>query len=249
MHAGAFVFWLGALPGILARAQAGGPHLATILHRFSTMATPLVAALVLTGSALAVVQLGRPEALTETAYGRLLATKLVAVLALLALAAVNRFRLTPAIAAGAAGAERRFRRSVAAEIALGLVILALASGFRLTPPPRAHDPASEELHVHLHGRSVMADVVLRPGRTGPNTVEIGLADANFAPLKAREVSVAFADPARGIEPIALEAVPGGGRWTTGSVQLPNSGEWSLTLEVLIDDFEQETLRGVVTLPD
>ena len=243
LHAAAFLFWLGALPGIMAGARGAGPGFAATLRRFSAMATPLVAALVLTGAALAAVQLGRPGAIVDTAYGRLLAAKLAAVLALLVLAAFNRVRLTPAIAAGAPGAARRLRHSVAMEIVLGLVILALASGFRLTPPPRALDAADPALQLQLHGRSAGAHVVLRPGRPGPNTVEIGLGG-----LAPREVTVVLRNPAAGVEPIVVAAVPRGGGWATGPVQLPEAGRWSLTLDLLIGDFEKQTLSGEVTLP-
>ncbi len=100
--------------------------------------------------------------------------KLVLVTAHLLRAAFNRLRLTPAIARGEAGAVAKLRRSVVAEIVLGPVVLGLASGCRLTPPPRAIRAAPVELHMHLHGGTVMGDVLPRPGRAGANMVEIGL---------------------------------------------------------------------------
>jgi len=85
--------------------------------------------------------------------------------------------------------------------------------------------------------------VLRPGRPGPNTVEIGLGG-----LAPREVTVVLRNPAAGVEPIVVAAVPRGGGWATGPVQLPEAGRWSLTLDLLIGDFEKQTLSGEVTLP-
>ncbi|WP_204314651.1 CopD family protein, partial [Stenotrophomonas maltophilia] len=75
---------------------------------------------------------------------------LVLVAALIGLAALNRYRLTPALAR-APTEGRALARSVGAEILLVLAILGLVAGWRFTPPPRAlaaaaHAPAS--LHIH-----------------------------------------------------------------------------------------------------
>ena len=242
LHAAAFIFWIGALPGLAERAAQGGGDLVPTLRRFSELAIPLVAGLVLSGAVLAVVQVARPAALVNTSYGRLLTAKLVLVALLLVLAAINRFRLTPAVARGMARATTTLRRSVGAEIALGLMILALASGFRMTPPPRELDAGPAELHLHLHEGGTMAEVVLRPGRAGANAVEIALQDAAMAPLEPMKVEIAFANPDQGVEPIRLEAVRDGPRWRAGPVQLPYGGDWTLRLEVLISDFDQKTLE-------
>ena len=69
-----------------------------VLDRFARVAIPVVGVLVLTGLVLAVVQLETLGALIETRYGMILSVKLALVVILLSLAALNRFRLTPAIA-------------------------------------------------------------------------------------------------------------------------------------------------------
>ncbi|HET9067116.1 MAG TPA: CopD family protein, partial [Amaricoccus sp.] len=249
LHAAGFIFWIGALPWLAARAAApGGPPPAT-LRRFSALAVPLVAGIVLSGAILALVQVGRPSALIATAYGRLLLAKLALVALLLLLAALNRFRLTPGIARGDGAAARRFRRSVAAEILLGLLVLVLASGFRLTPPPRVLALAvPQAAHAHAHGSAAMADVTVTPGRAGANVVEIRLMASDFGPLDPLEVGIAFSDPERGVEPIRLEAArDGSGGWRAGPVQLPHPGRWTLTLDVLVSDFVQERLGTTATI--
>ena len=247
LHAAAFVFWIGALPGLAERAGRGGGTLLPVLRRFSALAVPLVAGLAASGALLAVVQVGRPAALVTTAYGRLLTVKLALVALLLLLAALNRFRLTPAIARGARAAPGSLRRSVAAEIVLGVLILAVASGFRLTPPPRALAAVPAEAYLHLHGQSAMVDLTLTPGRVGPNTAAIGLQTADFGPLAALEVAVAFSAPERGLEPIRLDAVRDGAGWRAGPVQLPQAGAWTVTVEVLVSDFVKETLNSTVVI--
>ncbi|HET9069565.1 MAG TPA: CopD family protein, partial [Amaricoccus sp.] len=249
LHAAGFIFWIGALPWLAEGAAAPGGPAAATLRRFSALAVPLVAGIVLSGAVLAVVQVGRPSALIATAYGRLLLAKLALVGLLLLLAALNRFRLTPAIARGDGAGARAFRRSVTAEILLGLFILVLASGFRLTPPPRALALAvPQAAHAHAHGATAMADVTITPGRAGANVVEIFVTAADFGPLDPLEVGVAFSDPERGVEPIRLAAVRDGtGGWRAGPVQLPHPGRWTLTLDILVSDFAKETLGTTATI--
>ena len=248
VHAGAFVFWIGALPGLAERATTA-PRQALVrsLHRFSRIAVPLVALLVASGVALSAVQLRAPAALLETPYGRLLSLKLVAVALLLALAFANRLWLTPAIVGGGHDAPVRFRRSVLAEITLGLLVLGLASGFRLVPPPRAALAAPAEVHAHLHGPALMASVTLRPGQPGANDVEITLSPAGGAAVDPKAVRIALADPARGVEPIRLEATGSGADWRAGPLLLPHGESWTVTLDVLVSDFVQQRLEAELIL--
>lgn len=248
LHAAAFIFWIGALPGLAERAAHPTAALLATLRRFSSIAVPLVVCLVLSGAGLAAVQLRTPAALIDTAYGRLLLVKLAAVGLLLALAGTNRLRLGPAVLLGMPGAAAALRRSVTAEILLGIVIVGLASGFRLTPPPRAIEAAALEAYVHLHGPTVMADVTLRPGRAGANEAEIDLMTPEGDEVAPLDVRLSFADPVRGIEPIRIDMTRDGGRWRAASVQLPAGGHWVVRAEVLVSDFEKVTLEAETTLP-
>ncbi|MGF1628664.1 MAG: copper resistance CopC/CopD family protein [Kiloniellaceae bacterium] len=248
LHAAAIVFWLGALVPLAGAAARRGAALGPLLRRFSGIAVPAVAILVLTGILLAVVQVATPQALLETAYGRLLLAKLAGVVGLLALAAVNRLSLTPAIKAG--GSSQPLFRSISAEIVVALVVVGLASGFRLTPPPRLLATAvPAETYLHIHQERAMADVTLRPGRAGSNTVEIVLSKGDFSPLQPLEVEVAFAQPDGSIEAIAEQATPGAeGVWRVDALHLPFDGTWSVAVRVLISDFEQVMLTGEIAIP-
>ena len=61
--------------------------------------------------------------------------------------------------------------------------------------------------------------------------------------------IAFADPARGVEPIRLEAVADGATWRAGPFFLPHGGDWVVTLDVLVDDFAEETLGAEIRVGD
>jgi copper transport protein len=248
LHAAALIFWMGSLVPLLFALRGPGPD--RVLQRFSSIAVPAVAVLILSGATLTWLQSGSPAALPGSSYGMVLALKLALVGLLLALAARNRLVLTPTLAAGGPQAAPRLRRAIGAEIVLGLAILALASAFRLTPPPRALAEPAAPLYAHIHTSRAMADIRLTPGRPGPVAVALGFQTGDFAELVPQEVEVLFAQPAAGIEPIRLTALRGGdGLWHAGPVTLPRPGEWEVTLRLLISDFERVTLTDTLTLPD
>ncbi|MCB1345427.1 MAG: copper resistance protein CopC [Rhodobacter sp.] len=248
LHAAALIFWMGSLVPLLLALR--GPEPDTILRRFSSIAVPTVALLILSGMTLTWLQSGSPAALLGSSYGIVLGAKLALVAGLLALAARNRLVLTPALAAGQTTAAPRLSHAIRGEIVLGLAILVLASGFRLTPPPRALIEPAEPLYAHIHTAAAMADIRLTPGRAGPVEVMLGFQTGDFAELVPQEVEVVFAQPEAGIEPIRLTALQGGdGLWHAGPVTLPRPGDWDVTLRLLITDFERVTLTDTLTLTD
>lgn len=106
LHLLAAGLWLGAIAGFLViatgKADASRPWLADALQRFHLTGSIVVATLLATGILNALVMLGW-SGLTDaagTAWGQLLALKLFAFAAMICLAALNRFRLAPALAAG-----------------------------------------------------------------------------------------------------------------------------------------------------
>ncbi|WP_019954976.1 copper resistance CopC/CopD family protein [Yoonia vestfoldensis] len=248
LHAAALVFWMGSLLPLLFALR--GADAAVILHRFAAIAIPAVVVLVLSGATLTWLQAGTSTGLMGSAYGIVLAAKLVLVAILLGVAARNRFVLTPALCEAQPQAAPHLRRAIRAEIVLGLAILALASGFRLTPPPRALAAPVAPLYAHIHTDRAMADIRLTPGRAGPVTVMLGFQTGDFAELVPRAAEVIFAQPAAGIAPIRQQALRGGdGLWHAGPVTLPLAGDWEVTLRLLITDFESMILTDTINLPD
>jgi putative copper resistance protein D len=151
LHSWAAAVWLGALVAFLLLLSAPRPSLEATaalhraLHGFSGLGTVLVAVLVLTGIGNGWFLVGpdRLQGLWTTPYGRLLSLKLVLFIAMLALAAANRFRLAPALGRSlAARADPRdelaaLRQSVAVEMAIGLAVLGLVAWFGTLPPPES----------------------------------------------------------------------------------------------------------------
>jgi copper transport protein len=248
VHGAALLFWTGALWPLLRIVSQ--PGAAAPLARFSTLAAPLVALLVLSGAILTWLQAGAPAALLGSAWGLILMGKLGLAAVLVGLAVRNRLVLTPALSADPTTAAPRLGRAIRAEIVLGLAIVALASCFRLAPPPRALIAPAEPLYAHIHGDRAMADIRLTPGRAGPIDITLGFQTGDFAAFVPKEVEVIFAQPEAGIEPIRLDALQrGDGTWQAGPVTLPRPGSWEVTLRLLVTDFESIMLTDTFTLPE
>jgi putative copper resistance protein D len=131
--------WLGALSAfvVLLRVAPREPETARALADFSAVGMLAVAALVATGLTNAWMVLGGVEPLFSTTYGRLLILKVALFALMLGLAALNRFRLVPALGTEAdTTALGRLRQHVAAEQGLGLAVL-LVVGLLGTLDPTA----------------------------------------------------------------------------------------------------------------
>jgi putative copper resistance protein D len=136
VHLLAVAYWIGALwPLVLVSGAPDTARAARILERFGTLAMGFVGALVVAGGLLAWRFLGGVSALWQTQYGNMFSIKLTVFAVLLILAALNRFRLVPQIAAGAPGAGRALRRSIGMEIAAVLLILLITATFTTYSSP------------------------------------------------------------------------------------------------------------------
>jgi copper transport protein len=240
IHGVAVAMWIGALVPLAFNTST------ETLRRFSRLAPLPVAPLVLSGIALAAIQIGSPSAIPTTAYGRIFAAKMTLVVVLLAIAAWNRWRLT------AEANHRKLARTIAAEIVLVFVVLGLVAGWRFTPPPRAlalAAAAAEPLHIHIHGEKAMTDVSMTPGRPGPVSVSLAIQDGDFGPLDAKAVTLTLSNPAAGIEPIKREAKHlDGVIWRVDDLVLPAPGTWQVRVDILVTEFSQVTLEAPLTVP-
>lgn len=269
MHVAAAAFWLGAFWPLRALLRDRAADGVAPVRRFSRVAVPAVALLAAAGAALAAVQVARPAALPGTRYGQLVLAKLLLFAALLGLAAWNRNRLTPALAAGAPGAAARLRRTIGVEAALGAAVLAVTAVLTLTPPPRAsghsgQDAASEAAmadhtghgpHTHdaaegaavlIQASGILAMVEVTPAHAGPNAIRVTLDRAQGDAPAPREVWLELSLPAAGVGPVRrpLRREEAGG-WAYQGPELAIPGRWSMRIEVLLTDFDQVTLSTEV----
>lgn len=134
LHLMAAGFWVGSLIPLWHAAKTTGG--AALLHRFGQIAIYTVALLALAGVIFAWLMAGSLTALISTAYGWTLLSKLGVVTGLLGLAALNKWRLVPALASGAPTAARHLRRSIGIEAGAVLIILIVTATLTsVTTPP------------------------------------------------------------------------------------------------------------------
>lgn len=246
LHAVALIFWVGGLPPLI--ASTFGINSLRTLRRFSNVALPAVIVLVVSGVGLIVIQGADIPTLIASNWGKLLALKLTLVACMLGLALLNKTRLTPALAAAPTAAQIGLRRSIGAEIAFGALVLLVAMCFRLTPPPGAK-ATDEPIYLHLHSAEVMADVVLSSAPPGAVDIALIFADGGAGPLLPKAATISFTDSSAGIGPIKIGATSTfDGTWQAGPITLPTAGPWDVKLNVLITDFKQSTLRGILEPP-
>ena len=142
--------WVGALVGLILLvsrpiARVDRDHLDQThraLQGFGAVGTMIVATIVVTGliNSWFMVGIGNLASLATTLYGELLLIKLALFAVMLALAALNRLRLTPAFersiaAADHSGALGALRKSLALETAGVTAILALVAWLGTLDPP------------------------------------------------------------------------------------------------------------------
>lgn len=121
--------WIGALAALLHAVTVRHPHVdrvAVMLAKFSLLGTVFVATLVVTGviNSLMIVGIADLPALVSSRYGWLLGAKLVLFGGMLGLAALNRWRLTPALERGdSAIAALRLSLLLETGAAIGILVL------------------------------------------------------------------------------------------------------------------------------
>jgi len=146
--------WLGALlPLLLVLGRARGaatPAWQALAHactrRFSALGVTAMALLVITGLVNASFLVGSLAAMASP-YGQLLAAKLTLLVAILMLAAINRWRLMPS------EAIKPLWRNALAELCLGAGILAIVGVLGMTEPP-AHQMGGHHAPHAMHGAHI-----------------------------------------------------------------------------------------------
>ncbi|KRB19669.1 MULTISPECIES: copper resistance CopC/CopD family protein [Mesorhizobium] len=249
VHGAGIAFWAGALVPLGLALKHRTTDAVGFLRRFSRAILPAVAMLAVAGIVLAVIQVQTPSALIGTAYGRLLLVKLVLLIFLFTLAAINRWRLTASAEAGSTEVQRRLTRSIGAEMLIVLAIFGVAAGWRFTPPPRALAiAAAQPVSIHIHTLQAMADLSITPGHAGPVAASMVIMTGDFGPLDAKEVTLVLSKPDSGIEPLKRAATkPGDGSWRVDNLVIPIPGRWTVRLDILVSDFEIVKIEAPVDI--
>ena len=245
LHVLAAGAWLGGLTLLLAcfwprRGQAPGEGAVQATVRFSRLALPAVAVLVVAGSAQAWFHLGSIVAFVHTTYGWALLSKIVLLAGVVALAAGNR-RRTARLAAGGTGAAAapRLRRAMRAEVALAaLALAATATLVRAAPPATiAGGPVVRELD--LGPMRLTMDV--EPASVGPNDYHLYLFDRRTGAQidRVEELTVRLVQRDKRIGPITID-IPrkGPAHYELRNSALGVRGTWEATVTARVSEFDE-----------
>lgn len=146
LHLLGLAFWVGVFAPLHRLAGRDAHAAGALAAEFSAWAVRIVPALAAAGAALFVILTVDPLAALATPYGQLLAAKLALFTLLLGLAALNRYRLTPALQMRTLRAGANLRRSIRLEALVVLAILATTATVTTVASPErpaGHGAAGE----------------------------------------------------------------------------------------------------------
>ncbi|MGH6788361.1 MAG: copper homeostasis membrane protein CopD [Pseudolabrys sp.] len=237
--------WLGALPPLaMLIAHARRAHnrtwekiTAAAVYRFSLIGMVSVATLLASGIVNTWNLVGSIENLIATDYGRIVLLKIGLFVAMVGIATVNRFYLTPRLAS--ADAARQLQYNSIAETCLGLAALLFVGALgTMQPSAHAHSHAAyarvadNAAFVHIHSEEGMADVTLTPGRVGTVRATIRLWNEDLTELSARSVALALTAPTADSAPVTRNALQrADGSWEVDGIPLRETGNWKVVVDV------------------
>jgi copper transport protein len=252
-HVAAAAVWIGGLvvlAGMLLR-KANEAELGVILPEWSRWAANAVIVLIFAGLVQAVVEIGVPNALFDTSYGRLLLVKLGLVAVVIAVAGYSRrlvrSRLGPS-------RPRAMRMAVGIEAAVLAGVLAMSSVLVQTTPGRTEAEAAElaaaattDFVATLDSELYSLEVIVEPAERGSNAVHLTAYTPDGAPQPVEEWRVTAELPASGVEPIEAQILPLTDNHATGEVALPTPGDWLFRFTLRTSEIDQATVEATVTI--
>ncbi|MER5970751.1 copper resistance protein CopC [Streptomyces sp. NPDC002055] len=150
------------------------------------------------------------------------------------------------------------RRTVLAEAAVAVLLLAVTTALTSTEPGRTEEaarsgngtptvPAVRRATATIPFDTGGADgkgtarLSLEPGLTGSNTLDLKLRRPNGKALDAPEVKLAFRLDSRDLGPLPIQPFHlETGHWVSNRLQLPMAGEWEVSLTVRTSEIDQVT---------
>jgi len=250
LHVASVLFWIGSL--IPLRSVLLNSADLAVLERFSRPIALTVLLLVGTGLILGITELGEVNELWNSAYGLVLSAKLLFLLPLFGLAALNRFILTPRIVAGWQDGVCWMRRSITGELLIALVIIGIVVLWHFTPPPRSMSAVAiraDGIHFHAHGLQAMANITVKPAHVGPVQITLNTLDAESRPLEVKGVDLALLAPVDGSEPLRRPAHRlSPSTWQVDGMIIPFPGIWTFRIDLLVSEFEKVPLKAILNVP-
>lgn len=255
VHLAAGLLWLGGLVVFLVMAVSllrrrppspdqpvTGP-LTLLTGHFSNTARLWVGVLGISGLYAAWLQVGSWAALTGTRYGQGLLVKLVLMLPLLGVAAVNLLKTHRALRQGDRRWARRLAGLIGVELALVTGIILAVGVMTATSPARARQaqveayqvaqPDPQPVTLSQAADDLAAELVISPGWAGQNTFTLHLHDEDGQPVSnATLIRLRFTNAEAQVEESELNPEPDGpGVYRATGVNLSLPGTWHIRANI------------------
>lgn len=250
VHLAAAAFWVGGLvvlAGFLLR-HANERELGAILPVWSVWAAISVSALMLAGLIEGVIEIGPPEALLTTNYGRLLLAK-VGLFALVVVVAGYSRRLVRSKLAPRRPSALRIAVIVEAVVLAGA--LGVASVLVQTTPGRTdvveEAAAAGDFGVTLESALYTLQVVVEPAEQGTNLVHLYAFNPAGEPQPVEEWQGTAQLPDGEVEPLDIPLLALTDDHATGQVILPTAGEWEFQFTLRTSEIDQATVTATVPI--
>lgn len=247
IHLVAASIWVGGLTHFVAGMRAARRFeppfrtwlTARLIPHFSALALISVGVLSLTGLYSAVLRVGSLEALNTTLYGRALIGKLIIILPMITIGAVNLLGITPAMKKAAAldltglsnlsglTVADRFRNIITSEVTLG-VLLFLSVSVLTSLPPAQTTATTPAITASADVDDLKMDLDITPGRVGLNTFTLTLTSGGQPVLNAKEVALRFTPASGKLPPSeAVLSAQGNGKYSIKGSYLSLPDNWQM----------------------
>ena len=254
LHVAAASIWVGGIATIVFALPAATralpaedrtPLLLATLARFSPLALASVIVIALTGVVQAYIDVRSLSALASSTYGVLVLAKTLLLIGLIALGAVNRQRIIPALqrlaAVGGTPGEAGvlLRRTTRGELAAMASVFAVTAALVAYAPPI--DAASGPFSINTRFGPAELELYLGPARVGVNSIHLYLINAKTGTqfTATKTLSVTAELPAKSIGPLLLKPyLSGPGHYTIPAAVLSPAGTWTIEIVDRVSQFNE-----------
>lgn len=158
--------------------------------------------------------------------------------------------------------HRGLRRSVLAEVTIGILVLVITTMLTGTQPGRAATESADAVaatrrvtsrttlvpfDVGTPGGHGKVQIELTPGQVGENSVQVVVFGPDGGLVTVPEVRLTFTQEAQKVGPIDAEITDKGGYWTSDGLTLPLPGAWTMKVTVRTSDIDEITVSKKVTI--
>lgn len=254
--------WIGGLIAfsLALSLKAGRSRAGTLIAAFSNVARLAVIALIISGVYATWLQVGTLEALTSTVYGRILVFKLILIVPLLAIAAVNLLVTARKLKAGERIWVGRLRGLIVVEIALACGVLAAAGILTSGAPARgvidARQAAAEAANRPdpyfgmVETDEIMVHLEVLPALVGENEFIVTPFTLDGIPIEdATRIRLRFDNLDSPIGQSELRAAhQGDGVYTVSGANLSLAGRWRIRVTIARPGFYDTVVDFEVEVP-